>query len=216
MRTPFPPVYAIVDGECLAQRGLGLTVATEALLDGGVRLLQLRWKGSWTRDVLVEGRRIAALCREAGAQFVVNDRADIALLLDAGIHVGQDDLAMEGVRRVVGAAAFAGVSTHHEGQFRQALNAAADYVALGPIYGTISKDRPDPVVGIQELARLRALTAKPLVAIGGITRDRAPEVWRAGADSVAIISDLYPEPATPVSVRQRAEEWMRLAHEQRQ
>lgn len=209
-----PAVYAILDGKVLAQRGLDLTVAAGALLEGGVKLLQLRWKEQYTREVYNQAAGIAELCQQARAQFVVDDRADIALLLDAGVHTGQDDLSPLDVRRVVGADAFVGVSTHNRHQFDEAARQPVSYIAVGPMYGTVSKDDPDPVVGISELARLRTRYDGPLVAIGGITRERAPEVWQAGADSVAIIGDLYPEFATEASIRNRAEEWMRLANEQ--
>lgn len=208
------PVYAIVDGDVLARRGLDLTVAAEALLEGGVGLLQFRWKSNYTAAIYAQAKRIGALCREAGATFVINDRADIAVLLGAGIHTGQDDLAPEDVRRVVGPDALLGVSTHNAAQFEAATSEPVSYIALGPIYGTISKERPDPVVGTAELARLRPRWPGPVVAIGGITRDRASEVWKAGADSIAVIGDLYPERPSRASVRDRAEEWMRIANEQ--
>lgn len=208
------PVYAIVDGDVLMRRGLDLVVAAEALLEGGIGLLQFRWKAHYTAAVYAQAKRIGGLCREAGATFVINDRADIAVLLNAGIHTGQDDLTPADVRRVVGPAALAGVSTHNGAQFEAATLEPVGYIALGPIYGTISKERPDPVVGSAELARLRPRWAGPVVAIGGITRERAPEVWQAGADSVAVIGDLYPEQSSKVSVRNRAEEWMRIANEQ--
>ncbi|MDZ4802664.1 MAG: thiamine phosphate synthase [Bryobacteraceae bacterium] len=208
------PVYAIVDGDVLARRGLDLVTAAEALLEGGVTLMQLRWKGHYSAQVYQQAVRIAELTREAGATFVVNDRADIAALLNAGVHIGQDDLPPADVRRVVGPDTVIGISTHNAGQFEQAIQEPVSYIALGPIYGTISKERPDPVVGITELALLRQAWQGPLVAIGGITRERAPEVWRSGADSVAIIGDLYPEQASKSSVRDRAEEWMRIANEQ--
>ncbi len=207
------PVYGIVDGDVLARRGLDLLTAAEALLEGGIHLVQLRWKGHFTRDVYAVAQKIAALCDDAGAQFVVNDRADVAVLLGAGVHVGQDDLSPADVRRVVGPNTFTGVSTHNETQFLAATREPVTYIALGPIYGTVSKERPDPVVGTSELARLRPHWSGPLVAIGGITRERAPDVWRAGADSVAVIGDLYPEHASKASVRGRAEEWMRIANE---
>jgi thiamine-phosphate diphosphorylase len=208
-----PAVYGILDGHCLASRGLSITQAAEALVEGGLRLLQLRWKDTYTREVCAETATVARLCRDAGAVFVINDRADIALLANAGVHTGQDDLAPVAVRRVVGPGTIVGISTHNENQFREAMCAPVDYIALGPVYGTSSKARPDPVVGLSELARLSSLYDGPLVAIGGITRERAPDVWRAGAGSVAVISDLYPEPCTRAPVRSRAEEWIRIASE---
>jgi thiamine-phosphate pyrophosphorylase len=210
-----PPVYAIVDGDVLAKRCLEVVTAAEALLEGGIRLLQLRWKSQFGRHAYEQARQIAALCANAAAQFVVNDRADIAVLLGAGVHVGQEDLIPADVRTIVGPEAFVGVSTHNEAQFAAAVEEPVSYIALGPIYGTVSKERPDPVVGVAELARLRRLWSGPLVAIGGITRERAPEVWSAGADSVAVIADLFPgQNCTKAAVRSRAEEWMRIANEQ--
>ncbi len=153
--------------------------------------------------------RIAGLCRSAGALLVINDRADIALLLGAGMHAGQDDLPPSDVRRLMGPHALIGFSTHNERQFRAAAAAPVDYVALGPVFGTTSKDQPDPVVGTGELARLRALTNRPLVAIGGITRRNVREVFRAGADSVAVIGDLLGGRRTASDIRVSAEEWVR-------
>lgn len=207
MSLPLDPVYAILDGTVLASRGIALSTAAEALLDGGLRLLQIRWKETWTRSTYDEAVRIAAMCEKAGAKLVVNDRADIARLLQVGIHVGQDDLPPSAARTIAGSDCLLGFSTHNESQFRGGLKEPADYLALGPIYGTSSKERADPVVGISELARLRSLSDKPVVAIGGITLERALEAWHAGADSVAIIGDLYPAGCTATSIRNRASEW---------
>jgi thiamine-phosphate pyrophosphorylase len=205
------PVYAILDGPVLTARGIALATAAASLLDAGIRLLQVRWKESWTRDVYEEAGRIVGLCKNAGAALVINDRADIARLLGAGVHVGQDDLRPAEVRRIAGPDCLIGYSTHNPDQFRAGLAEPVDYVALGPIYRTASKRNPDPVVGLNELARLRLISAKPVVAIGGITLDRAAEVWRAGADSVAVIGDLYPPDCTPASIRNRASEWVSAA-----
>jgi thiamine-phosphate pyrophosphorylase len=207
------PVYAILDGPVLRARGVALAAAARSLLEGGIRLLQIRWKDNWTQAVYDEAIRIRDLSTDAGATLVVNDRADIAMLLNAGVHVGQDDLPPALVRNLMGTSAYIGYSTHNEQQFRAALTEPTDYVALGPIYGTASKINPDPVVGIDELKRLKTLSAKPVVAIGGITLERAPEAWSAGADSVAIIGDLYAPGCTPESIRHRASEWAKAAHE---
>ena len=124
-------------------------------------------------------------------KIVINDRADVAKMLGAdGVHLGQDDLPPSRVRALVGPDVWIGCSTHNEAQFRAAGREPADYLALGPIFATGSKENPDPVVGLAELARLRPLTAKPLVAIGGIARDNVRQVLEAGADAVAVISDL--------------------------
>lgn len=208
-----PPVYAILDGAVLAARGIRMGEAAGALIEGGIRLLQIRWKQNFDRAVYEELQRTADACRQAGALLVVNDRADVALLLGAGAHVGQEDLRPADVRRVLPAPAILGVSTHNEEQFLQAQSDPVDYVALGPIYGTGSKLNPDPVVGVNELRRLRGESRLPVVAIGGISRDRAPEVWQAGADSVAVIADLYPAECTAASLAARAVEWMNIANE---
>src|SRR5262249_51808870 len=139
--------------------------------------------------------------------LVVNDRADLAVLFGAILHLGQDDLPPAAARRVTGPNVRIGFSTHNETQLRSADAEPVDYLAIGPIFGTASKQNPDPVVGIRELARLRPLTAKPLVAIGGITRSNATAVIDAGADSVAIIGDLFPEEGT---IETRVVEWVRL------
>ena len=145
-----PAVYGILDGHCLAGRRLSLTQAAEALIEGGLRLLQFRWKDTYTREICAEAAVVARLCRDAGAVFVINDRADIALLVNAGVHTGQDDLAPVDVRRVAGPGRIVGVLTHNESQFRDAMCTPVDYIALGPVVnGTTSKARPDPVVGAE-------------------------------------------------------------------
>jgi thiamine-phosphate pyrophosphorylase len=143
--------------------------------------------------------------RASGACYIVNDRADAALLTGAdGVHVGQDDLAPEAARRLVGPERVVGCSTHNADQLADADAQPVDYVALGPIYPTHSKRNPDPRLGLGELERLRARTAKPLVAIGGLRRGTAAEAFAAGADSLAVISDLLDEPER--SIR----EWLEL------
>lgn len=181
----------------------------EALLEGGAALVQFRHKSDFTRAVFAQLQAAARLCAQAGARLVVNDRADLAALVDAGVHVGQQDLTPAQVRRIVGAR-LVGYSTHNEAQFTSAEGEAADYLAFGPVFATSSKENPDPVVGLETLARLRPLAAKPLVAIGGITRATAAAVWRAGADSIAVIGDLLPETPNKASVRRRFEEWNQL------
>jgi thiamine-phosphate pyrophosphorylase len=149
--------------------------------------------------------------------FVVNDRADYAAALGAALHVGQDDLAPADARRVLGnglgTQAILGYSTHNRDQIRSAEQhdgQVIDYLAFGPMFPTVSKERPDPTVGIEGLKAIRAITRKPLVAIGGITRDNAFTCWNAGADSVAVIADLYPDPCTKITLRDRMTEWRKL------
>ena len=206
-----PAFYPLVDTSC----GLPAEDAAEAILEAGARILQLRHKGVFSRQVFKEATKIASLCRAAGALFVINDRADIAMLLDAGLHLGQDDLPPADARRIMPPNRIVGFSTHNADQLRAADREPVDYLAIGPIFGTLSKQNPDPVVGIEGLQALRALTRKPLVAIGGITRKTAPAVFEAGADSVAIIGDLYPQPLTKASLRARAEEWLAICSSRR-
>ena len=138
-------------------------------------------------------------------QLIMNDRADLCLAAEfGGVHVGQDDLSPEAVRKIIGFERVLGVSTHNPGQLAQAGETSADYVAIGPVFQTSSKENPDPVVGLEGVRQARGLTRKPLVAIGGITRDNARSVIAAGADSVAVISDLVQEP------RKSAEEFFSI------
>jgi thiamine-phosphate pyrophosphorylase len=135
----------------------------------------------------------------------MNDRADLCLAAGFdGVHVGQEDLSPEGARRVIGLDLILGVSTHNPEQLREADWSFVDYIAFGPVFATSSKENPDPVVGISGVRQARALTSKPLVAIGGITRQNARSVIDAGADSVAVISDLLPD------ARKSAEEFFRI------
>jgi thiamine-phosphate pyrophosphorylase len=200
-----PDFYPIVDS----------ADAAEAILEAGARILQFRHKGFFSRDVFEEAERIAALCGDAGALFVINDRADIAMLLDAALHLGQDDLPPADARRIMPPNRIIGFSTHNADQLRAGDREPVDYLAIGPIFATGSKQNPDPVVGLDRLRTLRALTRKPLVAIGGITRETALSVFAAGADSVAIIGDLYPRPRTKASLRARAEEWLAICSSRR-
>jgi thiamine-phosphate pyrophosphorylase len=201
------PFYPILDTEIAARRGIPPVAAAALILEAGAGILQLRHKAFFSQEIFEQVRQIAELCREAGAQFVINDRADIAKLLGAAVHLGQNDLSPTDARRVLGNGLSIGLSTHNETQLRAAADQPADYLALGPIFGTSSKLNPDPVVGLDELRRLRPLTGRPLVAIGGITRANARSVMEAGADAVAVIGDLFPEDG---KIRARVEEWLRI------
>jgi len=207
--------YPVLDTGLVARRGIGIVQAAEAILEAGARILQLRHKTFFSREVYERAEQIATLCRASSALFVINDRADIAALLHAALHVGQEDLAPSDARKVLRAGAILGYSTHNERQLRKGNQEPVDYLAIGPIFGTHSKENPDPVVGIAELRRLRALTNKPLVAIGGITRETAPAVFDAGADASAVIGDLFPDHVTKASLRARAEEWQAIASSRR-
>ena len=210
MPLKLPRLYPILDSESLDRRGIPLQAAAAAFLEGGAGILQIRHKGHWSRDTFEAAREVARLCRESGVPLIVNDRADFALLLGAGLHVGQDDLPPRDARRLMGPDATIGFSSHNVRQLSAAVGEPVDYVALGPVFGTASKRNPDPVVGIEEVRRCRALVQQPLVAIGGITEQNALEVLAAGADSLAVIAGLLPHQATPQSLRQRMEEWQRL------
>jgi thiamine-phosphate pyrophosphorylase len=210
--TKLPRVYPILDFDALERRGIALETAAAAFLEGGAGILQLRHKGHWSRAIFESARNIAALCREAGVVFVVNDRADFAMLLGAGLHVGQDDLPPRDARHLIGGEALLGYSSHNPTQLCAAGGEPVDYVALGPIFATASKEKPDPIVGVDELRRCRALIEKPLVAIGGITLENAAAVWSAGADSVAVIGGLLPQDASARGLRERMERWRALAN----
>jgi len=205
-----PRVYPILDTASLAARAIAIETAAAALLEGGAGILQIRHKTHWTRGMWAAAQLVARLCREAGAMLVVNDRADFALLLGAGLHVGQEDLPPRDARRLMGHEPLIGFSSHDARQLAAAGGEPVDYVALGPIFATGSKHNPDAVVGVEELARCRPLIEKPLVAIGGITLENAAEVLRAGADSLAVIAGMLPKEASARSLRERMEEWRRV------
>jgi thiamine-phosphate pyrophosphorylase len=161
------------------------------LMGAGARLFQYRNKTAPARELLQAAQALNITTRQDGASFLLNDRPDIARLAWAnGVHVGQDDLEVALARRIVGEDAIIGVSTHNLEQIRKAAGADCDYIAIGPVFATRSKANPDQVVGLELIREARKLTNKPLVAIGGITLERTAEVIRAGADGVAVISDI--------------------------
>jgi len=188
-----PAFYPILDTNFAIRRGVEPVHAAQQILDAGARILQFRHKGFLSREAFGWLENIAALTQAAGAVLVVNDRADLAKLFNAALHLGQDDLLPSIARRVVGPDTMVGFSTHNEAQLRAANEEPADYLALGPLFGTVTKENPDPTVGLDDLRRLRPLSKHPLVAIGGITRANAMQAIDAGADSVSVIGDLFPE-----------------------
>jgi len=207
-------VYPILDTAALARWGCPLGTAAAAFLSAGADILQIRHKGHWSREFFREAEGVAELCEHAGALLIVNDRADFAMLLHAGLHVGQDDLPPVAARRLIGNERMLGFSTHNAEQLEAAVREPVSYVALGPIFLTPSKDQPDPEVGLARLRLWRGLAPQhPLVAIGGITRANALSVLDAGADSVAVIGDLLPEECTELNLARRFEEWLRLVGE---
>jgi len=194
-------LYAIADAEILAVRGVALADFAGDLRAAGVGLVQYRDKTGSPQEVL----RAAAILRDAmagsGCKLIMNDRADLAVLANFdGVHVGQGDLSPADARRVVGTDRIVGVSTHTDDQVRRADQSCADYIAIGPVFATGTKLNSDPVVGLEGVRRARALTTKPLVAIGGITRSNARSVIDAGADSVAVISSLFAANQSPEQV----------------
>jgi thiamine-phosphate pyrophosphorylase len=198
-----PRLYAILDAARFSEAE-GMFVAAEELAAGGVRLFQYRNKQGNARQMLEEARELKRLLG-GRVRLIMNDRADLCLASEfAGLHIGQDDLSPEAGRRIIGADRWLGVSTHNREQVALADQTSADYIAIGPVFATSSKAHPDPVVGLSGVRRARELTGKPLVAIGGITRGNARSVIEAGADAVAVISDLLRDP------RKSAEEFLRV------
>jgi thiamine-phosphate pyrophosphorylase len=219
-----PRLYPILDAGCFSDT-LGLIIAAKELVAAGVTLIQYRNKSGNARVMLEQARElrmrltgiedqnphpVAQNATRVGhpygyVRLIMNDRADLCVVAGfGGVHVGQDDLLPESVRGIVGSERWLGVSTHNPEQVAEADATSADYLAIGPVFSTSSKERPDPVVGLEGVRRARQLTRKPLVAIGGITRANAASVIEAGADSVAVISDLLREP------RKSAEEFFRI------
>lgn len=186
-----PAFYPILDVDVAAARGLDPLGVLDAWLEVGVRLVQLRAKAMYGAPLLALADACRARTRAAGARFIVNDRLDVARLAGAdGAHLGQDDIPAGRARTVLGPGALLGWSTHNEDQLRAARALPIDYVAIGPVFATGSKYRPDPVVGLDGVRRAAALAdRRPVVAIGGITLATAADVRRAGASTIAVIGD---------------------------
>ncbi len=188
-----PRLYAILDASCFRDDATMFAAAAD-LAAAGVTLLQYRNKSGSARQMLELARHLK---RSVGqrVKLVMNDRADlcIAAAFD-GLHIGQDDISPEAARRIIGPDCWLGISTHNPEQIAEADRSNADYLAIGPVFATASKANPDPVIGLDGVRRARELTGKPVVAIGGITRANARSVVDAGADSVAVISALLPDP----------------------
>jgi thiamine-phosphate pyrophosphorylase len=188
---PLPPLYAILDAERCVRQGLSLLQVAEAWRDAGVRLIQYRDKPGSDAEVLRNAFALRSVFPEGETTLILNDRVHLfAASGFDGVHVGQTDLTAGRVRELIGAEAVLGISTHNPEQLRAADGLPVDYVAVGPVYATGTKVDADPVVGIEGVRVARALTRKPLVAIGGITLDRVDDVMIAGADAVAVISAL--------------------------
>lgn len=188
-----PRIYPILDSAHLRRIGSSAVRMAEALASQGARIAQYRHKGPFTREAYEEAVAVGAVFRAAGVWYVVNDRADIALAVGAdGVHVGQEDLPPGEVRRLIGEEMLLGYSTHNARQVADRESQWADYLAIGPVFGTATKRDPDPVVGLQGVREARLLTRKPLVGIGGITTENAAAVFVAGADSVSMIASISP------------------------
>jgi thiamine-phosphate pyrophosphorylase len=203
-----PRLYAILDTSFFPDAD-AMFAAADELTAAGVTLLQYRNKSGSARQMLDQARELKRRVGD-GVTLIMNDRADLCVAAEFdGLHVGQDDLSPEAARRIIGSefqgpARWLGVSTHNPEQLAKADKISADYLAIGPVFATSSKANPDPVIGIEGVHRARQLTRKPLVAIGGITRANARSVIEAGADSVAVISDLLRDPG------KSAEDFLRI------
>ena len=202
----FSRLYVIADVDTLRACGCRVRSFGEEMRRAGVGLVQYRNKNGAAADVLRDAAILREVFADSGAVLLMNDRADLAALAGFdGVHVGQGDLSPADARRVAGG--LVGVSTHLDGEVTAADASCADYVAIGPVFATGTKLDAAPVVGLEGVRRARALTGKPLVAIGGITRGNARSVIEAGADSVAVISGLMAKGERPGRI---AEEFLEL------
>jgi len=184
-----PFLYPILDVGLLGERSVAEVVA--ALVRGGARIFQLRAKAVSDRRLVAIAREALAAARQCGALLLVNDRPDVASIVGAdGVHVGQDDLGPADVRTVLGPDAIVGISTHNLEQLQRAAREPVDYVAVGPVFPTLTKAEPDPVVGLDFIRQARGLVSQPLIAIGGIRQGNVRAVVDAGADGVAVASAL--------------------------
>ena len=195
-------VYPITDTQI---SGISHADQVSRLADGGATFIQLREKNLPALDFYNEAKAALTIARQRGVTLIINDRVDVALALGAlGVHLGQGDLPPEAARRLLGAAAVIGYSTHNVSQAIAAATLPVDYLAIGPIFQTGTKANPDPIVGLDGLRAVRdALGSTHLVAIGGITEENAASAIDAGADSVALISALLSGGPTDISDRYR-------------
>ena len=204
-----PRFYPILDTAVLAANNCEVVETAKVLLGSGVKILQYRHKSSWSQADYDRASQISELCRTAEVIFVLNDRVDFAELVEAALHIGQDDLPPVAARKIIPDAVI-GFSTHNRRQLARADEEPVQYLSLGPIFSTTSKLNPDPLVTVNGLRLLRSLTKKPMVAIGGITLDNAAEVFQAGADSVAIISGFLREDNRAAEIEKRIRDWLKL------
>lgn len=188
---PFVPprLYPITDERI---SGLSHAEQVERLAAGGATLIQLREKSASPRAFYYAALEAMRVARRLGVRIIINDRVDIAMAVDAdGVHLGQEDVPPHYARRLLGEDRIVGFSTHSAKQALEVDCGSVDYIAIGPVFQTSTKQNPDAIVGLETIAEIKSQAPKPLVAIGGITLARALSVIEAGADSVAVISDLF-------------------------
>lgn len=185
-----PRIYPITDRRL---SGLSHHEQCERLISGGARLIQIREKDLKSDQLFDDLKKCVAMGREHGVRILINDRVDIALACDSdGVHLGQTDMGVADARRLLGTDRIIGVSTHNQAEVSEALTTDADYIAIGPVFGTTTKENPDPTLGIEGFEALRGMISnRPVVAIGGINAENYRDVLGAGADAVAIIGALH-------------------------
>jgi len=204
MKLTLPKIYPITD---VRLTGLSHAAQVERLIGGGATFIQLREKYASPQQFYDEAAKALVIARRSGVKIVINDRVDIALALRAdGVHLGQDDLPPAAARRILGENAIIGFSTHSVSQAIEAVGLPVDYVAIGPVYATETKENPDETVGTEGVRRVReAIGDFPLVAIGGVAPENSAEVFAAGADSLAVIkSVLFP----PENIENNLRSWL--------
>lgn len=204
MKFKLPPLYPIIDSEFNPRT---LLFVVNELGRAGIALVQLREKRASSRELLRVTLQALEISQPHQLAVIVNDRADIAWLSGAhGVHLGQEDLPVADARKLLGPDKIIGASTHNLSQALEAQQSLADYIAIGPIYATTSKENPDPLVAWEELKAIRRQVTKPLVAIGGITTENAKRLFDLGIDSVAVIRDLL----CAENIASKVEEFLRL------
>jgi thiamine-phosphate pyrophosphorylase len=208
---PFPRFYPILDVSLLRARGVELADFASALRQAGVEWLQYRNKQGSEAEILQDAAALRNIFSDTPVRLILNDYATLLARTGFdGVHVGQGDLVPDAARAQTGHSAILGVSTHTPEQAQAAEASDCDYIACGPVFATATKKNPDPVIGLEGVRSIRRITGKPLVAIGGITRANCRSVLDAGADAVAVISDLLPAPGSMAAAQKIAEEFLAL------
>ncbi len=188
-RFSLPPLYPITDLK-IANRKTHIEIV-RALISGGAKIIQIRDKRLSTSDLLTQVGDVLSYARKRNVKIIINDRVDLVMATDAdGVHLGQEDLPVEEARRLLGAKKMIGLSTHSLAEALKGSQSSADYIAIGPIFRTRTKGTSDLSLGIDIIKSLRPRVSKPIVAIGGITLEKVGDLFAAGANSVALISDL--------------------------